>query len=388
MNDEKSIISSFDSHTLAETPFAIDFATAKPLSTRGSTCDTFECTVQHRRLFIKRLKTPYRNNPMYRAAFSKEYELGITLNHPSLPHYIGYGDDYIVMDYIEGDTLSTLVTHRDSRLTDDKFVKKLLLDLTNVVEYLHHRNIVHCDIKPDNIIISPHHDRPVTLIDLDKAYSPWLDSTHGDTARYGCDHCADGAIDYKGIGMIAASLGLKHIADACNSGHATADRLKKLLTNSKRHIIVPAVIAGVIIACVVGASALRPKPAATHSDEPAGQATTISDTSQVVAVPADTVAAPPPVYPTEPTIDKAWISALIAEKSAEISEYRRKLWSTLDSDTITLRAKREAIYEYTDSTGLATTYIIFTATEHYSNLSELDVQKAVRTNPGWIKLEE
>lgn len=372
---------------MAEAPFAIDFSTAKLLSSSGSTCDAYECTVQHRRVFVKRLKEEYRNNPMYRAAFSKEYDLGVTLSHPSLPHYIGFGGDYIVMDYIEGDTLSSLISRCDIRLTNEKAVKKLLRELIDVVEYLHNRNIIHCDIKSDNIIISPYPDRPAILIDLDKAYSPWLDSTHGDTARYGCDQCADGDIDYKGVGMIAAKLGMKRIADACNRNNVSADGLKKLLENRSGRVILPVIIAGVIIAAIVAVMALVTKPTSSHHDAPsdAGYAAPAAADSEQIAY--SPIAPGTPSEPEKPAIDNAWIDALISEKSAEIIGYRQKLLGTLGCDTISIADKYDAITAYTYSAGMARNQIIFSAVEHYRHLSEIDVQQTVRNNPGWVRLD-
>lgn len=61
------------------------------------------------------------------------------------------GDDYIVMDYIESDTLADLIRRDDTRLKSYQFVKTLLAELIDVVGYLHNRRVVHCDIKPDNI---------------------------------------------------------------------------------------------------------------------------------------------------------------------------------------------------------------------------------------------
>ena len=228
MNDDKIIVSGFDSRNEAASP-AVDFALAKPLDRGGSTCDAYECIVQRRRVFVKRLKAEYRDNPLYRAAFDKEYDLGVSLSHPSLPRYAGFGGDYIVMDFIEGDTLADLIKRDDPRFKNRKFVRRLLLELVDVVDYLHRRNIVHCDIKADNVIISPYNDRPATLIDLDKAYTSWLDSTHGNTQKYGCDSCADGAIDFRGLGKIALSLGQDKIARLCEKDNVSAESIKQTL---------------------------------------------------------------------------------------------------------------------------------------------------------------
>lgn len=162
--DDNLNISGFGSD--GEDRFAVDFALAKPLSRSGSTCDAFECVVQRRRVFVKRLKAGYRSNPLYLAAFDKEFDLGVSLSHPSLPRYIGFGGDYIVMDFVEGDTLADLISRGDKRLKNKKFVRKLLCELVDVVEYLHYRNIVHCDIKADNIIVSPYADGPLRSLTL------------------------------------------------------------------------------------------------------------------------------------------------------------------------------------------------------------------------------
>lgn len=240
MNDRDFIISGFDHDAVQDARnqgayISLDFAKAKKLSRTGSTCDAYVGTIQRRRVFIKRLKAEYRNNPLYRAAFDKEYELGISLSHPSLARYVGFGYDYIVMDFIEGDTLADLIRRDDQRLKNRKFVKRKLCELIDVIEYLHCRNIIHCDIKADNILISPYDNRPISLIDFDKAYTPWLDSTHGNIKKFGCESCSDGTIDFRGFGKIASSVGLKRVATVCKKDNVSVKILKRKLKNDGLH---------------------------------------------------------------------------------------------------------------------------------------------------------
>ena len=69
MKDDSHIISGFDHDSGSNnTPFVVDFATARLLNRSGSTCDAYECVIQRRRVFVKRLKAEYRDNPLYRAA--------------------------------------------------------------------------------------------------------------------------------------------------------------------------------------------------------------------------------------------------------------------------------------------------------------------------------
>ena len=385
MNDDSDIISGFDSSADHESLFAVDYSAAHQLNRSGSTCYAYECTVQHRRVFIKRLKTEYRDNPLYRAAFSKEYDLGVSLSHPSLPRYVGFGGDYIAMDFIEGDTLSELIKRGDRRLENKSFLRKLMNELIDVVEYLHARNIVHCDIKADNIIISPYRDRPAKLIDLDKAYTSWLSDTSGNPAKYDCDGCADGAIDFRGIGLIAAKLGLKKIAKACDRSDITADSLRALLNHRKKFILW--VVAGIVaVAGAVAAIVFLPKNSPV-GDAEASISNPEAATLDTTAIVADTVMLKPqPTVSHKPAIDAAWISALIAEKSVPIKKYRKELMAILNSDSVPIGDKRTAVMEYTESYGRAITDIIYSAVSHYRFLPEIDVQNAVRSHPDWTRL--
>lgn len=221
-------ISAFDEEVLGGA-LKVDFGRARKLAHSGSTCDTYECVIQRRRVFVKRLKPEFRDNALYRAAFDKEYDLGVGLSHCSLPRYVAYGDDYLVMDYIEGETLGELIRRSDERLKDKSFVDRLLGELIDVVEYLHRHQVVHCDIKPDNIIVSPYDGQPLTLVDFDKAYTSWLSDTAGNPAKYDCETCSDGQVDFKGICAVADLLGQKRLAALYNYKDLTIELLRKAL---------------------------------------------------------------------------------------------------------------------------------------------------------------
>ncbi len=296
MSANDDIISGF-SNDDNEMAFVIDFRSAKRLDRTGTTCDTYECTVQHRHLFVKRLKPEYRDNPLYRAAFKKEYELGVRLTHASLPRYVGYGEDYIVMDYIEGDTLADMIRRGDIRLKGKKYVRQLLTELVDVVTYLHRSRVVHCDIKPDNVIISPHPDRPLTLIDLDKAYSPWWETTHGDAVKYGCKECADGEIDFRGIGLIAAKLGLNRIAYLCRKENITADDIYRGL-RPQRNLYLFLAIISIVIAAITVVVISRKDTAPSHVAA-TFEETINSDTPHVIEVSPQAVTVQPHNIDTE-----------------------------------------------------------------------------------------
>lgn len=70
----------------------------------------------------------------------------------------------IEMDYIEGDTLCEYFNKKHTKKTNYKILFDLLLSL----EYLHNNDIVHGDIKPNNIIITPN-NIPI-IIDYDLSH--------------------------------------------------------------------------------------------------------------------------------------------------------------------------------------------------------------------------
>lgn len=185
----------------------IDFEDAIRLPDGGSTCDIFRTKWHRHEVFVKRLKEEYRANPLYLDALDKEYEVGASLKHPSLPDYREFHRDYIVMDYVDGQTLADMIKIQDPWLKNEKNIIRMLRELIEVVDYLHRHNVTHCDIKPDNIMITSN-NKNLMLIDLDKCYTDSLNDTSGDPSKYGLSRDQKGrvAVDFHGIARVIKIL--------------------------------------------------------------------------------------------------------------------------------------------------------------------------------------
>jgi hypothetical protein len=102
--------------------------------------------------------------------FEREATLLAGLRHPHLPrvtdHFIVPGQgQYLVMDYVEGQSLAALLTERGGPLPEADAVA-WIQQVCDALTYLHTRRppIIHRDIKPENVIINS--DRRAILVDF------------------------------------------------------------------------------------------------------------------------------------------------------------------------------------------------------------------------------
>jgi serine/threonine-protein kinase PknG len=103
------------------------------------------------------------------AAAIAERRFLIEVKHPNIVGIIDFaqheGDSYIVMDYLGGRSLKDLRRDEDgqSRPLPVTVAIAYMIEALRALEYLHHRGLVYCDFKPDNII---HTEELLKIIDL------------------------------------------------------------------------------------------------------------------------------------------------------------------------------------------------------------------------------
>lgn len=96
-----------------------------------------------------------------------EGEIAASLQHPNVVHTIEHGittddEQYLVMDFVEGLSLSYLVDTQNEQMRDNCL--NYVIQLGEALDYLHRQNWIHRDLCPRNVMVDP--DNVVKLIDF------------------------------------------------------------------------------------------------------------------------------------------------------------------------------------------------------------------------------
>ena len=190
-----------------------NYEAAEQLEKQGGTCYCFRVKLYGKLHFLKRLKPEFVGDIRYQEALRKEFETGYRLEHPHIARYISLTDDGILMEYIDGETLAQRLDKHPEYFSKQN-TDKLLRQLLDALCYLHAHQVLHLDLKPDNILLT-HINDDVKLIDLGCCHTDTFADTQGHTYAFAApEQLVGGSVDERtdiyAIGKILQWLPLHH----------------------------------------------------------------------------------------------------------------------------------------------------------------------------------
>ena len=122
-----------------------------------------------RTVAVKLLKNEYADDETFRTRFASEAQHAAALHHPGVAAVYDFGEaggdtprPYLVMELVEGQPLSALIT--PGRPIDPEVTRDLMAQAAEALGAAHAAGIVHRDVKPANLIVTP--DRHVKITDF------------------------------------------------------------------------------------------------------------------------------------------------------------------------------------------------------------------------------
>ena len=109
-----------------------------------------------RQVAVKILHESYRSDAEFIERFHREAKAAARLSHPNIVSIYDVGveeeDHYIVMEYVQGNSLKDKLREEGTLSISDAV--KIAKDIASGLNHAHTNNLVHCDIKPHNILLT------------------------------------------------------------------------------------------------------------------------------------------------------------------------------------------------------------------------------------------
>jgi len=130
-------------------------------------------TLLQRRVAVKVLREGFAGDPAFLARFQREARAAANLEHPAIVTVYDVGQDgdrhYIVMEYVDGQDLKTLIRQK-GRLGVDETLD-IVVQICAGVGHAHQAGVIHCDIKPQNVLVTRDGRAKVTDFGIARALS-------------------------------------------------------------------------------------------------------------------------------------------------------------------------------------------------------------------------
>lgn len=130
---------------------------------------------------VKRLRTDLASDATFQARFRREAQSSASLNHPAIVAVYDTGEEqrvehgetvsqpYIVMEYVAGRTLRDIL--REGRKILPERALEITSGVLSALDYSHRAGIIHRDIKPGNVMLTPSGDVKVMDFGIARAIS-------------------------------------------------------------------------------------------------------------------------------------------------------------------------------------------------------------------------
>lgn len=156
---------------------------AEPLPVSGFICEAYRVKIYGKLHFLKKLKKEHEDNILFREALRKEFEIGFRLEHPNIVRYVSFHDDEILMEYVDGEDLLAFLQNHPTYFEDAEHFDKFVGQLLSALQYLHDNQVLHLDLKPENIMLT-RIGYDVKVVDLGCCYSDTFVDSTGYTTQY------------------------------------------------------------------------------------------------------------------------------------------------------------------------------------------------------------
>ncbi len=130
---------------------------------------------------IKVLKSEYADDPLFRSRFETEARHAASLHHPGVASVYDVGESallgaadgsglprpFLVMELVDGEPLSALL--RGGSQLDPQAVRDLMAQAADAIGAAHRAGIVHRDVKPANLLVTPARQIKITDFGIARA---------------------------------------------------------------------------------------------------------------------------------------------------------------------------------------------------------------------------
>jgi formylglycine-generating enzyme required for sulfatase activity/predicted Ser/Thr protein kinase len=116
---------------------------------------------------IKVMHGQFARNPEFQARFEREASLGLKLDHPGIVKVrdlvVDAGTLALVMEFVEGRSLAEVIGKEVGPIPWPR-AWPMFEQLLDAVEFAHSQGVIHRDLKPDNVMVTP--DRRLKILDF------------------------------------------------------------------------------------------------------------------------------------------------------------------------------------------------------------------------------